>query len=50
MLVPGGAVKITRNEVKALVLAGSTSTLTNPSLRWLVERVRKKPFGFGWQH
>lgn len=48
MLVPGGGVKITRNEVKALVLAGSTSTLTNPSLRWLAERVRKKPFGFGW--
>jgi farnesyl-diphosphate farnesyltransferase len=50
MLVSGGGVKITRNEVKALVLAGSTSTLTNSSLRWLVDRVRKKPFGFGWQH
>lgn len=48
MLVPGGAVKITRNEVTALVLAGSTSTLTNPSLRWLVERIRKKPFQFVW--
>ena len=45
MLVPGGAVKISRAEVKALVLAGSTSTLSNPSLRWLVERVRKRPFG-----
>jgi farnesyl-diphosphate farnesyltransferase len=48
MLVPGGAVKITRNEVKALILAGSTSTLTNSSLRWLVERVRRKPFSFSW--
>jgi len=45
MLVPGGGVKISRAEVKALVVAGSTSTLSNPSLRWLVERVRKRPFG-----
>ena len=44
MFIPGGAVKIGRGEVRALVLAGSTSTLTNRSLRWLVERVRKRPF------
>lgn len=46
MLVPGGAVKITRAEVRALVVAGSTSTLTNRTLRWLVDRVRKRPFTF----
>ena len=46
MLVPGGAVKIARAEVRALVVAGSTSTLTNRTLRWLVERVRKRPFTF----
>ena len=44
MLVPGGGVKITRSEVRSLVLAGTTSTLTNRSLRWLAERVRKRPF------
>ena len=46
MLVSGGAVKIARSEVRALVVAGSTSTLTNRTLRWLVERVRKRPFTF----
>lgn len=44
MLIPGGGVKISRSEVRSLVIAGSTSTLTNRSLRWLVERVRKRPF------
>ena len=47
MLTPGGAVKISRNEVKALMLASTTSTLTNYSLRWLVDRVRERPFDFG---
>ncbi len=46
MLVPGGSVKIARAEVQALVVAASGSTLTNASLRWLVERVRKRPFVF----
>lgn len=44
MLVPGGAVKIGRPEVRALVIAGSTSALTNRTLRWLADRVRKRPF------
>jgi farnesyl-diphosphate farnesyltransferase len=44
MLVPGGSVKVSRAEVRALIIAGSTSTLTNRTLRWLVERVRKRPF------
>jgi farnesyl-diphosphate farnesyltransferase len=46
MLIAGGGVKISRAEVRALVVAGSTSTLTNRTLRWLVERVRKRPFTF----
>jgi farnesyl-diphosphate farnesyltransferase len=47
MLVPGGGVKIARAEVRALVIAASTSTLTNPSLRWLADLVRKRPVTFG---
>jgi farnesyl-diphosphate farnesyltransferase len=47
MLTTGGGVKIARTEVKALIAAAYTSTLTNRSLRWLVDRVREKPFGFG---
>jgi farnesyl-diphosphate farnesyltransferase len=46
MLTPGGVVKISRTEVKALIFAASTSTLTNYSLRWLVDRVRERPFDF----
>lgn len=47
MFRSGGGVKISRAEVRALMLAASTSTLTNRALRWLVERVRQKPFTFG---
>ena len=43
-LVSGGGVKITRNEVNALILAASTTTLSNTTLRWLMERVRQRPF------
>jgi farnesyl-diphosphate farnesyltransferase len=43
----GGAVKISRNEVRALMLASTTSMLTNYSLRWLADRVRERPFTFG---
>jgi farnesyl-diphosphate farnesyltransferase len=46
MLVPGGGVKITRSEVNSLILAGSTTTLSNTTLRWLMERVRHRPFVF----
>jgi farnesyl-diphosphate farnesyltransferase len=46
MLVSGGGVKITRSEVKSLILAGSTTTLSNTTLRWLMERVRNRPFVF----
>ena len=47
MLVPGGSVKIARAEVRAIVVAASTTALTNPTLRWLVDRVRKRPLMFG---
>jgi farnesyl-diphosphate farnesyltransferase len=47
MLVPGGGVKISRAEVRNLMVASTTSTLTNKSLRWLVDRVRAHPFAFG---
>jgi len=47
MLVPGGSVKIGRAEVRAIVVAASTSALTNPTLRWLADRVRKRPLLFG---
>ncbi len=44
MLEPGGAVKITREEVKALVVAGSAAAVNNASVDWIVERVRRKPY------
>ncbi len=47
MFEPGGAVKISRNEVRALMLASTTSMLNNASLRWLADRVRERPFTFG---
>ena len=46
MLVSGGSVKITRSEVNSLILAGSTTTVSNVSLRWLMGRVRERPFLF----
>jgi farnesyl-diphosphate farnesyltransferase len=45
MLVPGGGVKISRVEVRNIVLASRTSTLSNQSLRWLVESLRRRPLG-----
>jgi hypothetical protein len=47
MFQRGGAVKISRNEVRALMLASTTSMLNNASLRWLADRVRERPFTFG---
>jgi farnesyl-diphosphate farnesyltransferase len=46
MLIPGGGVKISRVEVRNIMLASSTSTLSNRSLRWLVERIRRRPLAF----
>jgi farnesyl-diphosphate farnesyltransferase len=47
MLIPGGGVKISRDEVRNIVFASHTSTLSNRSLRWLVDTVRRQPLGSG---
>ncbi len=44
MLKPGGVVKISRAEVKSLMLMGPISILSNHTLRWLISQVRQKPF------
>jgi farnesyl-diphosphate farnesyltransferase len=47
MLRPGGAVKISRREVKALLVAGVVTAGSNALVRRLVARVRRRPFVFG---
>ncbi|GAC1403985.1 MAG: phytoene/squalene synthase family protein [Candidatus Velthaea sp.] len=44
MLEAGGSVKISRREVRSLIVAGSTTTVSNMSLRWLMQRVSRRPF------
>ena len=44
MLTPGGAVKISRREVRSLMIAGVATILSNRALRRLVARVRQRPF------
>jgi farnesyl-diphosphate farnesyltransferase len=44
MLKSGGNVKISRAEVKSLMLVGPLSILSNRGLRWLIAQVRHKPF------
>jgi farnesyl-diphosphate farnesyltransferase len=44
MLTPGGNVKISRREVKALMIVGVLSLVSNSALRRLVRRVKSKPF------
>ena len=44
MLQVGGQVKISRREVKALMIAGVLSLGSNAALRWLVKRVKTRPF------
>lgn len=43
MLTPGGNVKISRREVKALMVVGLLSLLSNAALRRLVRRVKARP-------
>jgi farnesyl-diphosphate farnesyltransferase len=45
MLLPDGGVKISRVEVRNIVIASRTSALSNRSLRWLVESIRRRPLG-----
>ncbi len=47
MLKPGGTVKISRREVKALLMAGPMLVMSNSAVRRLVERVRRRTFQFG---
>lgn len=44
MLTPGGNVKISRREVKALMVVGLLALLSNGALRRLVRRVKVRPF------
>ena len=44
MLVSGGVVKISRAEVKTLLVAGPLLALSNRGVRWLVRRVRAREF------
>lgn len=44
MLTSGGSVKISRREVKALLLVGAALVMTNRGVRALVDRVRRAPF------
>ena len=44
MLTPGGNVKISRREVKTLMVVGLLALLSNSALRRLVRRVKVKPF------
>lgn len=49
MLRPGGTVKISRREVKALLMTGALLVMSNRAVRWLVERVRRREFRLAWQ-
>lgn len=42
MLQPGGSVKITRREVKSLMLTGALVSGSNTGVRWLVRKVQRK--------
>ncbi|MCA0375203.1 MAG: phytoene/squalene synthase family protein [Gemmatimonadetes bacterium] len=44
MLRPGGSVKISRREVKSLLMTGSMLVMSNAGVRWLVQRVRQRSF------
>ena len=44
MLRPGGMVKISRREVKSLMVAGLAALASNALLRRLVALVRERPF------
>jgi farnesyl-diphosphate farnesyltransferase len=43
MLRPGGSVKISRREVKALLMSGAVVVVSNRAIAWLVERTRQRP-------
>jgi farnesyl-diphosphate farnesyltransferase len=43
-VLPGPTVKISRREVRSLLLAGAVMVGSNRALAWLIERVRNRPF------
>ncbi len=47
MLQSGGGVKISRSEVRSLILAGSVSTISNKTTRWLVSKTSRQRFKLG---
>jgi farnesyl-diphosphate farnesyltransferase len=47
MLESGGVVKITRAEVRSLIVAGTVSTISNTFSRWLVGKTARSRFKFG---
>ncbi|GAC1441445.1 MAG: phytoene/squalene synthase family protein [Vulcanimicrobiaceae bacterium] len=47
MLQSGGGVKISRGEVRSLILAGSLSTISNTCTRWLVSKTSRQRFKLG---
>ena len=47
MLRPGGTVKISRREVRTLLMTGALLVMSNGAVRWLVERVKRREFAFG---
>jgi len=47
MLKSGGQVKISRSEVRALLFVGPMLIFSNAGVRWLVAKVRAKPFTLG---
>jgi farnesyl-diphosphate farnesyltransferase len=47
MLQSGGAVKISRSEVRSLILAGTVSTMSNTTTRWLVSKTSQTRFKLG---
>ena len=47
MLVAGGGVKISRAEVRSLLVVGPLVAASNGGVRWLVERVRLRAFVLG---
>ena len=44
MLRPGGVVKISRREVRALLVAAVLLVRSNAAVRWLLERVAARAF------
>ncbi len=47
MLHPGGTVKITRAEVKSLIMVSPLTVVSNHGVRWLIAQVRHQPFLLG---